>query len=66
MGLSLKLKIIVEKIFVLSKRFFGIPNFFNYAMADGIYNLIKATKKGINYLKNPKPPLELQMSLFPD
>jgi hypothetical protein len=34
MGMNLKLKIMVEKIFILSKRFFDIPTFFNYAMAD--------------------------------
>ena len=66
MGINLKLKIMVEKIYVLSKRFFGIPNFFNYAMADGIYNLLKLTKTGpINY-KTKKDPPEFQLTLFPD
>ncbi len=41
MGMNLKLKIMVQKIFILSKRFFGIPTFFNYAMADGIFELLK-------------------------
>ncbi len=41
MGHSVKLKIMVQKIFILSKRFFGIPTFFNYAMADGIAELLK-------------------------
>ena len=31
MGHSEKLKLMVQKIFILSKRFFGIPTFFNYA-----------------------------------
>jgi hypothetical protein len=44
MGLSLKLNIMVQKIFILSKRFFGIPSFYNYAMADGIFELLKLTK----------------------
>jgi hypothetical protein len=66
MGISLKLKIMVEKIFVLSKRFFNIPNFFNYAMADGIYNLLKSTKSGINTSKNKEGPPDLQLSLIPD
>jgi hypothetical protein len=66
MGINLKLKIMVEKIYVLSKRFFGIPNFFNYAMADGIYNLLKQTKTGpINY-KTKKDPPQFQLTLFPD
>ncbi len=37
MGMNLKLKLMVEKVFILSKHFFGIPTFFNYAMADGIF-----------------------------
>ncbi len=34
--------------FILSKRFFGIPTFFNYAMADGIFELLKKSTTGIN------------------
>ena len=41
MGHTVKLKIMVQKIFILSKRFFGIPTFFNYAMAEGIAELLK-------------------------
>lgn len=63
MGVSLKLKIMVEKIYLLSKRFFGIPNFFNYAMADGIYNLLKNTLTGISYTINPRKPHDFQLSL---
>lgn len=66
MGINLKLKIMVEKIFILSKRFFGIPNFFNYAMADGIYNLLKQSRTGIIYYSKSKSPPEIQLSLFPD
>jgi hypothetical protein len=65
-GITLKLRIMVEKIYVLSKRFFNIPNFFNYAMADGIYNLLKVVKTGIGYLKNKPDPPNLQLSLIPD
>lgn len=64
MGVNLKLKIMVEKIFVLSKRFFGIPNFFNYAMADGIYNLLKLSRTGIQYTPRAKPPPDFQLNLF--
>ena len=66
MGVSLKLKIMVEKIFVLSKRFFGIPNFFNYAMADGIFNLLKKTCSGICFTKRAKAPPDFQLNLFLD
>lgn len=67
-GVSVKLKIMVQKIFILSKRFFGVPTFYNYAMADGIYELLRYTKTGIvNYLGRTGPPLDaFQLSLFPD
>jgi hypothetical protein len=48
---SIKLKVIVEKISVVLKRFFGIPSFFNYPIVDGIYNLLfpnKTALMGIN------------------
>jgi hypothetical protein len=47
MGMNLKLKVMVQKIFILSKRFFGIPTFFNYAMAYGIFELLKKSSIGI-------------------
>jgi hypothetical protein len=65
MGVSLKLKIMVEKIFILSKRFFGVPNFFNYAMADGIYNLLKRSRSGITSTNCANSPPDFQLSLFP-
>src|SRR3972149_8144943 len=49
-GQSIKLKMLVERIFLVSKRFFGVPSFFNYAIADGIFNLLypdKSVLKGI-------------------
>ena len=46
-GVSLKLSVMVQKIFILSKRFFGVPTFFNYAMADGIFELLRYTRCGI-------------------
>jgi hypothetical protein len=59
MGTSLKLKIMKEKIVVLAKRFFAIPVFFRYSMADGIYNLLKSYNNPIN--KKSKPPDEFQL-----
>jgi hypothetical protein len=35
------MKLMKKKIFILSKRFFGVPSFYNYAIADGIYELLK-------------------------
>jgi hypothetical protein len=40
LGQSLKLKLGVKPIFLVSKRFFGVPSFFNYAMADGLDNVL--------------------------
>jgi hypothetical protein len=67
MGMNLKLSIMVQKVFVLSKRFFGIPTFFNYAMADGIYELLKHTKRGVtNFIgKRGIDYQNYQLSLFP-
>jgi hypothetical protein len=41
-------------IFREEKRFFGVPTFFNYAIADGITELLKKTTKGIGYETNKK------------
>ena len=47
LGDNLKLKMLVERIYLVSKRFFGVPTFFNYAIADGLYNLLFPDKTGI-------------------
>jgi len=51
MGQSLKLKMLVERIFLVSKRFFGVPSFFNYAIADGIYNLLYPDKTALQGIR---------------
>jgi hypothetical protein len=69
MGLSLKLKIMVQKIFILSKRFFGIPSFFNYAMADGIFELLKKDTSGPNIAYKGKTGISsgvIQLDLYPN
>jgi hypothetical protein len=70
MGLSLKLKLCVQKIFILSKRFFGVPTFFQYAMADGIFELLKKARTGIEKIKfkgkTGSSSDDFQLSLFPD
>lgn len=67
-GISLKLKIMVQKIFILSKRFFGVPTFFNYAMADGIFELLKHSRSGVAEFKCRigQHNDQFQLSLFPD
>ena len=50
-GQSIKLKMLVERIFLVSKRFFGVPSFFNYAIADGIFNLLYPDKTALRGIK---------------
>jgi len=66
MGMNLKLKLMVQKVFIFSKRFFGIPTFFNYAMADGIFELLKKANTGISPDKDDNPADDIILSLFPD
>jgi hypothetical protein len=47
LGHNIKLKMLVERIFLVSKRFFGVPSFFNYAIADGIFNLLYPDKTAL-------------------
>ena len=59
----------VQKIFILSKRFFGIPTFFNYAMTDGIFELLKKSNTGIEIMFKGKTGIksdQVQLDLFPD
>ncbi len=59
----------VQKIFILSKRFFGIPTFFNYAMADGIFELLKKATTGIDTSYVGKTGIssgQIELDLFPD
>ena len=39
LGQKLRLKILCEKLLIVSQRFFGIPPFRSYALADGINNI---------------------------
>jgi hypothetical protein len=47
MGIKMQLKVMVQIIFILSKRLFGIPSCFNDAMADGIFEVLKKATTGI-------------------
>jgi len=60
---NLRLKVLVERIYLVSKRFFGVPTFFNYAVADGLYNLLFSDKTGIDHIPRKEKP-EFQLS-FP-
>jgi hypothetical protein len=50
LGQNIKLRLLVERVFLVSKRFFGVPSFFNYAIADGIYNLLFPDKTALRGL----------------
>jgi hypothetical protein len=66
-GVNLKLKVMIQRIFILSKKFFGIPAFYNYALADGIFELLKKATTGVlKNIKHIKQSAEFQLSLFPD
>jgi hypothetical protein len=47
LGKKVKLNILLKKIYEKAKRFFAIPDFRQYAIADGIYNLLCASRTGI-------------------
>jgi hypothetical protein len=65
LGDNLKLKMLVERIYLVSKRFFGVPTFFNYAIADGLYNLLFPDKTGFNEpIKAKKPDFQLRFSFW--
>jgi hypothetical protein len=56
---------LVERIYLISKRFFGVPTFFNYAIADGLYNLLFPDKTGLNEaIRAKNPDFQLQFSFW--
>jgi hypothetical protein len=65
LGDNLRLKMLVERIYLVSKRFFGVPTFFNYAIADGLYNLFSPDKTGIrDAFRTKKPEFQLCFSFW--
>ena len=61
-GKSDNIKIRAEIIRV-SKRLFGVPNFIYYAVADGIFEILKAVKTGIGRFFS-LPQNDGQLSFF--
>jgi len=59
LGQKMKLRILTEKLLVISQRFFGIPPFRFYALADGIRRLLS----GSRFDANPESPPDLQLEL---
>jgi len=56
LGKNLKLNILLKKLFEKAKRFFEIPEFRQYAIADGIYKILFTSHTGIvsKFIKQPR------------
>ena len=52
LGKKLKLNLLLKKLYEKAKRFFEIPDFRHYAIADGIYRVLFPSKTGI--VPNPE------------
>jgi Transposase DDE domain len=62
LGQQMKLRILAEKLLVISQRFFGIPPFRFYALADGIRRLLSG-----NVFRQPQespPDAQLELALI--
>jgi hypothetical protein len=59
LGQQMKLRILCEKLLIISQRFFGIPPFRFYALADGIRRILSAG----TFSPPPEPPASLQLEL---
>ncbi len=59
LGQKMKLRILCEKLLIISQRFFGIPPFRFYALADGIKKILSQTSPGLPEKSPPSLQLEL-------
>jgi hypothetical protein len=59
LGQKMKLRILTEKLLVISQRFFGIPPFRFYALAEGIRRLLS----GSAFQPRQKSPPDAQLEL---
>ena len=60
LGQKMKLRILCEKLLIISQRFFGIPPFRFYALADGIKRILSET----SFDPPQQTPPSLQMDLL--
>lgn len=60
LGSKLKLNILLKKVYEKAKRFFEIPDFKQYALADGIYKILFSYKAWLR--EAPKPTNQLSFS----
>ena len=61
LGQQMKLRILCEKLLVISQRFFGIPPFRFYALADGIRRIL--SQAAFTPPESPPPDLQLELTL---
>ena len=61
-GTRAKLTLLSRKLCVKAKRFFEIAAFYQYAVADGIYRLLFASRGGLH--PSAPPPDSAQLGLF--
>jgi hypothetical protein len=59
LGQQMKLRILCEKLLIISQRFFGIPPFRFYALADGIRRILSQA----TFSPPETPPASLQLEL---
>jgi len=59
LGQQMKLRILCEKLLIISQRFFGIPPFRFYALADGIRRILSQAV----FSPPETPPADLQLEL---
>jgi len=57
LGQQMKLRMLCEKLLIISQRFFGIPPFRFYALADGIRRILSQT----TFSPPEAPPVSLQL-----
>jgi len=61
LGQQMKLRILCEKLLIISQRFFGIPPFRFYALADGIRHILSQATIEPPEESSPSPQLELTL-----
>ena len=61
LGQQMKLHILCEKLLIISQRFFGIPPFRFYALADGIRRIL--SQGTFSPPETPPPSLQLELTL---
>ena len=64
LGESVKLAVLSRHVTKVAKRFFGVPDFHYYALADGIANILARCAKGPLRSRGPRPPNQPQQFLF--